>query len=146
MVLVFMPIVLLTLVGQLWPMSKTMKSEMNSYAAAGAVAEEVHKLEKRSFILKFVEIGIIRDPHSICIQRSAVSFFTVVLFMQKVLNFRFELTRYDHFLDKGRKSGIRKAFITALSSGLYQFVFYALMGGNIHFHLLDIYNNKIIFY
>ena len=74
MVLVFMPIVLLTLVGQLWPMSKTMKSEMNSYAAAGAVAEEVHKLEKRSFILKFVEIGIIRDPHSISIQRSAVSF------------------------------------------------------------------------
>ena len=47
MVLVFMPIVLLTLVGQLWPMSKTMKSEMNSYAAAGAVAEEVHKLEKK---------------------------------------------------------------------------------------------------
>ena len=66
--------------------------------------------------------------------------------MQKVLNFRFELTRYDHFLDKGRKSGIRKAFITALFSGLYQFVFYALMGGTLSIFISsNIYNKKITY-
>lgn len=40
----------------------------------------------------------------------------------------FEIERYGKCLEEGRRSGIRKAFIIALFSGIYQLVMYLVMG------------------